>query len=681
MTYKHVKPSRLTRALKRRQQRDLASALRDFERSGLSTLSASKIAGAVLEKSQFSCLPDEFIGEVLKPFLEAMVGVSGLVKPLPKEPRGGSRHWVELYQEIEDLRVLTQNSSQALGGVIDLLVRIAAVVSNASNGRVQDKEASLSFSVSLHEVIPRPTKLVSRMIELIRESESSSTLKSFRVFRPLLLKLDNNSRKVAGLLDGENWRGKRRPCVTDPKFGGESERLGLFCRGTPFETLFQSKVQVSISVKQRMENMMILAPTGWGKTQTLEHMIDSDLREAQRGNRSLIVMESEGDLIRRIARHPVFDRRIDGNIADRLYYIEPGKLGYTPTFSFFDFGGRSNSDLSGIEREQISNTVVDLYRYIFRALRGSELTEKQGYLFVQLVNLLSTVPGATFLTLLECLEETDAAMRLAKSASPRLRDFFQKKYSGPNYKQTREQIFTRLDTFRATSETFVEMVSGAESNFDLLGAINSSSVVVINTSKEFLGEEASSVFGCYIIALLRQASFRRSDRDIPCFVYLDEAQEYLDEKSEVLFQQARKRNIGLTIAHQGLQQIRPDLRSTILINTATKLCGNSNFEDRAAMARNMNTSAEFLGRLQKYEGRGSEFALFARDVTKGGAVSVHVPFGSFKRAGLIRDLPPGRWLNVGSPKERPAAINDLCKPSAANAEVPPSSPWMTSDLL
>lgn len=681
MTYKHVKPSRLTRALKRRQKRDLASALRDFERSGLATLSASKIAGAVLEKSQFSRLPDEFIAEVLKPFLESMVGVSGLVKPLPKERGVGYRHWVEISRGIEDLRVLTQNSNQALDAVIELLVAIAAVVSNASNGRVQDQEASLSFSVSLHEVIPRPTKLVSRMIELIREGESGSTLTSFRVFRPLLLKLDNNSRKVAGLVDGENWRGKRRPSVTDPKFGGESERLGLFCHGTPFETLFQSKVKVSISVKQRMEHMMILAPTGWGKTQTLEHMIDSDLREAQRGTRSLIVMESEGDLIRRIARHPVFDRRIDGNIADRLYYIEPGKPGYTPTFSFFDFGGRSNSDLSGIEREQISNTVVDLYRYIFRALRGSELTEKQGYLFVQLVNLLSTVPGATFLTLLECLEDTDAAMRLAGSASPRLRDFFQKKYSGPTYKQTREQIFTRLDTFRATAETFVEMVSGAKSNFDLLGAMNSSSVVVINTSKEFLGEEASSVFGCYIIALLRQASFRRSDKDIPCLVYLDEAQEYLDEKSEALFQQARKRNIGLTIANQGLQQVRPDLRSTILINTATKLCGNSNFEDRAAMARNMSTSTEFLGHLQKHEGRGSEFALFARDVTKGGAVKITIPFGSFQSAGLIRDLPPGRWLKEGSTRARPTASNDVSKPMAANTEVPPSSPWVSTDLL
>lgn len=681
MTYKRVRPSRLTRTLMQRQRRDLSSAWQDYERSGLSALSANKVAAAVLEKPQFSNLPDEFRNDVLKPFLMSMVAFSGLVRGRPKVDEKGSKHWVEHSFEIEDLKALTHHGNHSLGVVFELLVRLATLVARASTEKVSAQDAALSFDVSLGERFRQPTALVEKMIELIRANKGSADLNSFRAFRPLLLKLDANSRKVAGLSEGEDWRGKRRPGMTDPKFGSESERLGLFCHGTPFEPLFQSKVQVSISVKQRMEHMMILAPTGWGKTQTLEHMIDSDLREAQQGNRSLIVMESEGDLIRRIARHPVFDRRIDGNIADRLYYIEPGKPGYTPTFSFFDFGGRSNSDLSGIEREQISNTVVDLYRYIFRALRGSELTEKQGYLFVQLVNLLSTVPGATFLTLLECLEDTDAAMRLAGSASPRLRDFFQKKYSGPTYKQTREQIFTRLDTFRATAETFVEMVSGAKSNFDLLGAMNSSSVVVINTSKEFLGEEASSVFGCYIIALLRQASFRRSDKDIPCLVYLDEAQEYLDEKSEALFQQARKRNIGLTIAHQGLQQVRPDLRSTILINTATKLCGNSNFEDRAAMARNMSTSTDFLGHLQKHEGRGSEFALFARDVTKGGAVKITIPFGSFQSAGLIRDLPPGRWLKEGSPRERPTDSDGISKPVAANTEVPPSSPWVSTDLL
>ena len=158
-----------------------------------------------------------------------------------------------------------------------------------------------------------------------------------------------------------------------------------------------------------------------------------------------------------------------------------------------------------------------------------------------------------------------------------------------------------------------------------------------------LAEEGSAVFGRFMIALLRLASLQRSSEDTQTFVYIDEAQEYLDEKSGVLFQQARKRSIGLTIAHQDLQQVDHKLINTIQTNTAIKICGNGTYNDRQIMARNMNCSPEFFTKLKKKDRVGTEFGLFARDITPNGAVTVKVPYGRLDKAGLNRNAPKGRW--------------------------------------
>ena len=44
-------------------------------------------------------------------------------------------------------------------------------------------------------------------------------------------------------------------------------------------------------------------------------------------------------------------------------------------------------------------------------------------------------------------------------------------------------------------------------------------------------------------------------------MYVDEAQEYFDDSIETILNQARKYHVGLTLAHQTLDQLSPHLRS------------------------------------------------------------------------------------------------------------------------
>src|SRR5205085_4608877 len=94
-------------------------------------------------------------------------------------------------------------------------------------------------------------------------------------------------------------------------------------------------------------------------------------------------------------------------------------------------------------------------------------------------------------------------------------------------------------------------------------------------SKARLKEQASGLFGRYMIAQTLRAAFERvavHDRK-PAFLIVDEAAEYFDETLETLLSQARKYNVGVLICHQHLDQLTPALRSSVAANTSIKFAG------------------------------------------------------------------------------------------------------------
>ena len=85
-------------------------------------------------------------------------------------------------------------------------------------------------------------------------------------------------------------------------------------------------------------------------------------------------------------------------------------------------------------------------------------------------------------------------------------------------------------------------------------------------------------------------------------LYIDEAQEYLSASPIVvrMFQQGRKRRLGITAAHQDLGAFAdPALRSTLSANTTIKLAGGVSGEDVAAMARDMRVTKDEIDAMPK----------------------------------------------------------------------------------
>ena len=101
------------------------------------------------------------------------------------------------------------------------------------------------------------------------------------------------------------------------------------------------------------------------------------------------------------------------------------------------------------------------------------------------------------------------------------------------------------------------MFSHQKSKLDLFAEMNAGKVILIDTAKDLLKENGTEVFGRFFIALIANAAQERAtlhpSARLPCFVYIDEFQEYIDEeKTPEMLQLLREYNVGVTIAHQNM---------------------------------------------------------------------------------------------------------------------------------
>ena len=95
--------------------------------------------------------------------------------------------------------------------------------------------------------------------------------------------------------------------------------------------------------------------------------------------------------------------------------------------------------------------------------------------------------------------------------------------------------------------------------------------------------------------------------------YIDEAQDYFDERLESFLNTARKYKVGLILAHQNLGQLDQGLRSSIMASTAIKFAGGVSPEDAKKLAPAMHTAPEFIGSMQKLPG-DARFAAYVKGV-------------------------------------------------------------------
>ena len=425
-------------------------------------------------------------------------------------------------------------------------------------------------------------------------------------------------------------RGFSRAPKLPEQFDAKSpdQLVSTYLGGTPLLPLFNQTLDFTIPTKARFEHHHIVAGSGHGKTQTLQYLIAQDLEAVAEANRTVIVLDSQGDLIRNISGLKCF---APGEpLHDRVVIIDPSDVQWPVSLNLFDVGMERLSGYAPLERERLTNSILELYDFVLGTLLSAEMTQKQNVIFRYVTRLMLHIPDATIHTLRELMEpgsEKTFAPHIAK-LSGTARHFFETEFTSKEFDQTKKQVLRRLWGI-LENQTFERMFSHPRSKLDLFAEMNTGKVILINTAKDLLKEQGTEIFGRFFIALIAQAAQERATlpaaKRISTFVYIDEAQDYFDRNIGIILAQARKMNVGMILSHQFLGQLEPKLQEAFAANTAIKFAGGVSAKDARAFAPMLYCTPELI----EAQPKGS-FAANVRGVTKG-AVPLKFPLGYLEK--------------------------------------------------
>lgn len=493
-----------------------------------------------------------------------------------------------------------------------------------------------TLEVPLIELLEDPASVVQQLILFAYDDE---TLR-FDLFRKLRGVLIRNLLVASGFSPDANAEDlmDRLVVPTRQKRTNARELAEMYLAGTPFAPFLEMPVPFSLPDEIRFEHCHIVGGTGHGKTQLMQRMIHADLLAATHERRSVVVIDSQGDLINKLMRLALFDPDAPDSLADRLVIIDPADVEFPAALNLFDAHLDRLGDYRPADRERVLNGVIELYEIFFGAMLGAELTQKQGVIFRYLARLMINIPDATIHTLMQLMEDGKPFKPYMDKLEGSAKYFFQTEFFHPSFAATKKQILKRLWGVLSTP-AFERMFAQKRNKLDLFEAMNDGRIILISTAKDLLKTEGSQLFGRFFIAMLAQAALERStlhpDERTPTFVYVDEAQEYFDDSIETILNQARKYRVGITLAHQTLDQLSTRLRSAILANTSLKCAGGVSARDARALADELRTTSDFIESMRR-RGDRSEFAVWMKQMTHQ-AIRVSIPLGFLERKPLLTE--------------------------------------------
>lgn len=466
---------------------------------------------------------------------------------------------------------------------------------------------------------------------------------------------------------------------TNPVFPSEykgDDVVETYLRGTPLEALFSLKTPFSIPEAVRFEHTHLVAGSGHGKTQTLQYLIKHDLPEVATGDKSVVVIDSQGDLIRTIlaAKHLP---------PERIVLIDPEDIAWPVALNLFSVGQERLSGYAPLERERLTNSIIELYDFVLGSLLASGMTAKQSVVFRYVTRLMFHIDGATIHTLRDLMEPggTEAYATEIAALEGTARRFFETEFNSKEFAATKTQVLRRLYAI-LENQTFERMFDDPASKLDMFAELNAGKLILINTAKSLLKDTGTEIFGRFFIALIAQAAQERATipkrERTPTLVYIDEAQDYFDPTVSTILSQARKYQVGMVLAHQYLGQLTGGLQEAVEANTSIKLAGGVSARDARTLAGQLNADAGLIQR----QAKGS-FATYIRGFTDR-AVSMSFTFFELEKLPrLSRDEQDAIREHSRAKYARPLKKTDKQPPEPPTIpnRLPPTDPTAPSPEL
>ncbi|MGJ5620560.1 hypothetical protein [Sulfitobacter sp. MF3-043] len=179
----------------------------------------------------------------------------------------------------------------------------------------------------------------------------------------------NHFKRLRDRIDANLSRTNRTQPIFPSDYKGD-DVVDTYLAGTHLKELFRLRTPFEIPETSRFEHMHIVAGSGHGKTQTLQYFLANDLEDVVRGDKSVVVIDSQGDLINTILKAKTLP-------PERIVLIDPEDIAFPVSLNLFSVGQGRLENYNALERERLTNSIIELYDFVLGSLLSAGMTAKQ----------------------------------------------------------------------------------------------------------------------------------------------------------------------------------------------------------------------------------------------------------------------------------------------------------------
>lgn len=186
----------------------------------------------------------------------------------------------------------------------------------------------------------------------------------------------------------------------------------------------------------------------------------------------------------------------------------------------------------------------------------------------------------------------DASFRreaILRVTNPEVRDYWLKEFASYTPRFRIERITPILNKVGAllADPNMNRIFTKGKSLLDMRKIMDEGSILVVNLAKGKIGVDNSTLLGALLVSAIGSAALSRAN--VPenerreFYLYLDEFQNFTTLTMATMLSELRKYGLSITMSHQYLSQLEPEVRDAVLGNAGTIISFRIGFPDARTM--------------------------------------------------------------------------------------------------
>lgn len=327
------------------------------------------------------------------------------------------------------------------------------------------------------------------------------------------------------------------------------------------------------SASDRRHHLYTIGKSGAGKTTLLRNLILQDIAAGH----GVGVIDPHGDLATDLLDH------IPPHRIDDVVYFNPADTEYPIGFNV----------LGGVPPERrhlVASGVVSAFKSIWRDSWGPRLE----YILYAAVAALLECQNVSLLGVQRMLHDARYRTWVVKQVKdPIVRSFWVNEFESYDARFWHEAVAPIQNKVGQLlmSPLLRNILGQVRSRIDARFMIDGGRIFIADLSKGKMGADKSSLLGALLVSQFELAAAARADvpeharRDF--YLYVDEFQSFTSDTFVSILAEARKYRLCLTLSHQYIEQLRPEIRDAVFGNVGSLIAFRVGHHDAKVLEREL----------------------------------------------------------------------------------------------